>query len=475
MIAGFFQRLAARPSAAVAVQAGREVMSFGDLLEQVEARATRLDRDGVRVLASRLDNGPEWIVSDLAALRAAVVHVPIPGFFTEGQHRHVMAATGADALIASRPGGVLLERHPSRPLLMPEGTSKVTFTSGTTGAPKGVCLSAEAQLGVASALVAATSGLGIERHLCALPLPILLENVAGMLAPLLEGATVIAPPLAEVGMSGSSGFDPATLHAAVQRYHAQSVVVLPQMLRGWVDWLRRTGTSAPRSLRLVAVGGAKVGKETVLAARAAGLPAYEGYGLSEGASVQTLNLPGSDRPGSVGRALPHARLRVAGDGEIEISGTLFLGYLGAADKPHPGAWWRSGDIGSIDPDGFVHVHGRKDAVIVTSFGRNVSPEWVESILQSQGCIAGSVVLGAGQPRLGAVLWPARSDTAEEDLAAAVARANRQLPDYAQVGHWTRSRHELSAAAGLATANGRPRRDRIAALYADEIFPSMEHE
>ena len=168
MIPEFFRRLAAVPSSAVAVHAARECIGYGALLEQVEARAARMDAEGVRVLGSRLDNGREWIVTDLAALRAAVVHVPIPAFFTEGQHRHVMAATGADALIASCPGGVQLQRYPSRPLLMPQGTSKVTFTSGTSGEPKGVCLSAEAQLGVASGLVAATSGLGIERHLCAL-------------------------------------------------------------------------------------------------------------------------------------------------------------------------------------------------------------------------------------------------------------------------------------------------------------------
>ena len=66
----------------------------------------------------------------------------------------------------------------------------------------------------------------------------------------------------------------------------------------------------------------------MLAARAAGLPAYEGYGLSEGGSVQTLNLPGADRPGSVGRPLPHARVEVDARGEIVIGGTLMLGYLG---------------------------------------------------------------------------------------------------------------------------------------------------
>ena len=100
------------------------------------------------------------------------------------------------------------------------------------------------------------------------------------------------------------------------------------MLGAWCGHLQQTGQAAPDSLRFVAVGGAAVGAPLILAARARGIPAYEGYGLSEGASVQTLNLPGADRPGSAGRVLPHARLRVSDAGELLIGGSLFSGYLG---------------------------------------------------------------------------------------------------------------------------------------------------
>lgn len=78
-----------------------------------------------------------------------------------------------------------------------------------------------------------------------------------------------------------------------------------------------------------------MGAPLLAAARALGIPAYEGYGLSEGASVQTLNLPGRDRPGSAGAALPHAQLRIAADGEIEVAGSLFSGYLGQATPVGP--------------------------------------------------------------------------------------------------------------------------------------------
>ena len=89
----------------------------------------------------------------------------------------------------------------------------------------------------------------------------------------------------------------------MQRHQPHSLILLPQMLRAWCGHLMQTGQRAPASLKLVAVGGAAVGAPLIRAAQALGIPACEGYGLSEGASVQTLNLPGAERPGSAGRAV----------------------------------------------------------------------------------------------------------------------------------------------------------------------------
>jgi pyrroloquinoline quinone (PQQ) biosynthesis protein C len=178
--------------------------------------------------------------------------------------------------------------------------------------------------------------------------------------------------------------------------------------------------------------------------------------------VQTLNLPDADAPGSVGKPLPHARVRVAADGEIEVAGTPMLGYLGG--PPHTRQWWPTGDLGSIDADGFVHVRGRKKNVIITAFGRNVSPEWVEAHLQAQPAIAHAVVFGEGAPALSAVLWPVRPETGDATFAQAVEAANATLPDYARVLHWTRAQQPFSVQAGMATANGRPQRAAIALCH-----------
>lgn len=414
---------------------------------------------GARVMATLLDNGPAFVALDEAAAAQGVVHVPLPLFFTPSQRLHALQAAGVDTLVT--PQGV--QRPACAPVPLPPGTSRITFTSGTTGQPKGVCLGAAAIDAVAAGLGEALAPLGLSRHLNALPFAVLLENIAGLLAPRRQGMDVISLPLAEVGLAGSSSFDPARLDAAVRAHGADSLILLPQMLRAWVGWLAQTGQRAPASLKLVAVGGAAVGAPLLQAAQALGLPAMEGYGLSEGASVQTLNLPGACRPGSVGRVLPHARLRRADDGELLVAGSLFSGYLGDP-SPVP-EWWPSGDLGDIDGDGYVHLSGRKKHLLITAYGRNVSPEWVETTLRSHPAVLQAVVFGDGQPALSAVLWPTRPGA---DLQAAVDAANAALPDYARIARWTAGRAAFDPRTGLATANGRPQRGAIQALHADRL-------
>ena len=455
--------------------------SAAELAKARDAALAWLQAQGTRVLATLLDNGAAFVVLDEAAAGAGLVHVPLPPFFTSAQIQHALQTAGVDTLLAPSVAAAawpalawqtvqiasqeLCSAHlPTQGLAMPRGTAKITYTSGSTGAPKGVCLRQSAMERVADGVVQALGPLGIKRHLSALPFAVLLENVAGQMAARRQGATLITPPLAELGWHGSSQFDVATFHAAVLRHRPDSLILLPQMLRAWVGLLMQSGQRAPAGLKFVAVGGAAVGAPLIAAAQALGIPAYEGYGLSEGASVQTLNLPGAQRPGSVGRALPHARLRVAEDGEIEVAGSLMAGYLGdATERPE---WWPSGDLGHIDADGYVHIRGRKKNVLISAYGRNISPEWVETALGQQAAIRQAVVFGDGEPSLWAVLWPVQDGTPDAVLRAAVDAANANLPDYARIRRWTRGRAAFSAETGYATTNGRPQRAAILAAHAD---------
>ena len=474
----FFARLRAPARREPALHGARGPLTYAALLEQVDALANDLSRQRVRTLATVLPNGPAWVIADLAALRAGIVHVPLPSFFTAAQIDFALDAAGADALLAKQlaTGGsgrriageaCRFARRSVAPVSLSRGTGKITFTSGSTGTPKGVCLDAEAQLTVADGLAQALAPVSVRRHLCTLPLAVLLENIAGVYAPLLSGASVILPAAAEVGLEGATSFRPAALNAAAARYRADSVITLPQMLRAWSVWRQRVAAEPLSALKFVAVGGAQVGKALLAQARRAGLPAFEGYGLSEAASVQTLNLPHADRPGSAGKPLPHAKLRISHEGEVWVTGSLMLGYLGEPLQ-HRQVWLATGDLGMLDGEGFLHIQGRKRNVLITSFGRNVSPEWVETTLQAQGAIAHAAVFGEAQPLLWTVLWPAHPTTSDAELAAAVAVANAELPDYARVGHWVRAAQSFDAISGMATANGRPRREAIARMHAPAV-------
>jgi long-subunit acyl-CoA synthetase (AMP-forming) len=214
------------------------------------------------------------------------------------------------------------------------------------------------------------------------------------------------------------------------------------------------------------VGGARVSPELLDEARAAGIPVYEGYGLSECSSVVTLNRPGEDRPGSVGKPLPHARLRIAADGEIHVSGATLLGYAG--QPAQTGSWYATGDLGFIDTDGFLHLTGRRRNAFITAYGRNVNPEWPESELARFPEITQAVVFGEAREYNVAIIQPTAADIPDSALNARVAAANELLPDYARIHQWLRSDTAFTSGNGLLTASGKPRRDAVWAHYRNRI-------
>lgn len=481
-------------ASALALTDGMHTLS-GDAFAARAARLSSVLRaasPSIGVLGLLADNGLDWLVVDRAAAAARIPVVPLPPFFTPAQVAHALAASGADALITPDAAtGEALGYHHAAPLAatalvlhrrsipdppsLPPGTAKVTFTSGTTGAPKGVCLDDALQWRVAESIADALRDVPIERHLCLLPLPVLLENVAGVYAPLVRGATACVPPVRRGGLAGASGFDPVACFEAIAAFDAHSVILLPQMLLA-LTMAAEQGLAVPASLRFAAVGGAKVAPSLVARARAAGLPAFEGYGLSECASVVALNVPRADEVGSVGRVLPHVRLEVDAAGEVVVRGASFLGYAGgpARDAAVP---LGTGDLGRVDERGFLHIEGRRNDTLITSYGRNVAPAWPEAELAAEGAVGQAAVLGEARPVLCAVLVPRAAGLSDATLAAAVAAANERLPDYARIGAWLRADEPFTSANGLATANGRVRRDAVLARYGgrlDSLYRNLSH-
>ena len=339
--------LRSAPPGAVALVDGRRSISYAALPALIEREIEWLREGGAERHALLADNGVPWALADLALHVGAMLSVPLPGSFTPAQVAHALDDAGIDALLTDddvrarellpgwRADGISpvsgLQRFrrqldPATRPSAPAGTHKITYTSGSTSNPKGVCLSGRALEAIAESVAGATRDLAIERHLCILPLATLLENVAGLYAPLLRGATCVVPPSSVTGMS-YGGLDAARLLGTLSREQPNSLILVPELLQVLVVAAER-GWQPPPALQFVAVGGARVSPELLGRADAAGIPVYEGYGLSECASVVCLNTPAARRTGTVGRPLPHVRVRVDASGQVHVAGNTMLGYLG---------------------------------------------------------------------------------------------------------------------------------------------------
>ena len=154
-------------------------------------------------------------------------------------------------------------------------------------------------------------------------------------------------------------------------------------------------------------GGAPLGERLGHFYRGVGLKVLEGYGLTETTAPATVNLPERTKIGTVGPALPGTSLRIAEDGEIEIKGIqVFRGYhdneAATAEAMHDG-WFRTGDLGAIDEDGFLTITGRKKEIIVTAGGKNVAPSVLEDRLRGHPLVSQVVVVGDQRPYIGALI------------------------------------------------------------------------
>src|SRR5579862_145316 len=185
------------------------------------------------------------------------------------------------------------------------------------------------------------------------------------------------------------------------------------------------------NLELAMVGAAPVAQELLEFFDACGVLVLEGYGLTESCAASTLNTPDAVRLGTVGKPLPGTEVTVAPDGEILIRGPhVFKGYFGnpeATDETlTEDGWLRSGDLGSIDAQGFVRITGRKKDLIITSSGKNITPVNIESQLRDSRYINEAVVFGDRRPYLVAML------TLDRDEAVSLAKRLGIDPDPATV-------------------------------------------
>lgn len=169
-------------------------------------------------------------------------------------------------------------------------------------------------------------------------------------------------------------------------------------------------------------GGAALGSRLGHFYRGVGLIILEGYGLTETTAGSTLNLPSALKIGSVGRPLPGTGTRIESDGEILLKGPhVFAGYwnndAATAEAMTSDGWFRTGDIGELDGEGYLRITGRKKELIVTAGGKNVAPAVLEDRLRANPIISQCVVVGDNKPYIGALV------TLDQDALPQILAAN----------------------------------------------------
>lgn len=479
-----FQTSAKTPKAVAIIEQDKQ-LNYLQLHNFIEKLSDELASLKASAVAIYMDNNSSWIISDLAAANIGLTVVPIPLFFTKAQITHLLSDANIDVIITCqdmlnqlsiKPKSVsvsdvidityvnLTNKDANTRL---QDVSKITYTSGSTGNPKGVCLSGDTIESVVLSLATQLTSAGIQRHLSLLPFATLLENIAGVYLPLFMGNAVITGSVNDFGLKSNHQFCAQTFINANKKWQANSVILLPQMLKAIAEQKQPQHLS---SFTFMAVGGGKVSSDLIEQCHTQKLPIYEGYGLSECASVVSLNTPIAHKVGSVGKPLPHVKLAINSSGELIVKGSKMQGYLNDTQINHDHIEnIATGDIAYIDEDGFLFITGRSKNLLISSFGRNISPEWVESSFLISDKIQQIFVYGDAQPYLSAVVVPSKNSTIES-VNQVIAKVNSSLPDYAQVQSFIIENNIFSVENGLLTENGKLRRDKLTQIYKYTLSP-----
>ena len=391
-----------------------------------------------------------WVLSDSGAVavfaenaqRAAVIRqAQVPGV----EAVWVLEAGALDCLARSGAQVSAEEVVKRRRSVTPAMPATIVYTSGTTGRAKGCVLS---HGNLAAAVRAVTSAPGISERVltpgCSVLLFLPLSHIlARVVALCVIHAGRRTGYLADLGRlpAALAAFRPTILLAVPRVFEKLAAAAREQAdLAGhrrlfaaaeaaavtWSQAGRRAGPLVRLRhavfSRLVYVRlRAAVGGEVAWAVsggaplsgrlghffRGAGIPILEGWGLTETAGPVTFNLPGAERIGSVGLPLPGYAVRIAPDGEILVAGPgVFQGHWGdpqATRDAFDGRWFRTGDLGRVDDDGFVYITGRKKELIITATGQNIAPAALEDAVRQHWLIDQCVLTGDQRPYIGALV------------------------------------------------------------------------
>ena len=423
----------------------------------------------------------------------------------------------------------------------PEDLVTIVYTSGTTGPPKGCALSH------ANFIAASTMSRGLLRldeiqpvvyqflplaHVFARVIQTVVLDVGGTLVFWSGDSKRIVADLAEA--------QPTHLPAVPRIYEKVHTAVLSNMQRqnparrAIFRWALAEGSRARRTQRaggrlgplasaryrladrlvlskvrsvfgprliMGIVGAAPMSRELLEFFDACGVLVLEGWGMTETCSVGTLNPDDAPHFGTIGRSMPGCEIRIAEDGEILVRGPhVFCGYYRnpeATIEMMEGPWLHSGDLGSVDKDGYVSITGRKKDLIITSSGKNIAPQNIETGLRDSRWISHAVVYGDQRPYLVCLLTldqdeaprlseqlgitgdpalMARDERVHAVLQADIDANNRRFARIEQIKRFEILDHDLSQADGELTPTLKVKRNAVYKRYApifDRLYETGE--
>lgn len=291
-----------------------------------------------------------------------------------------------------------LRRKPAPPRRSAGDLAVILYTSGTSGLPKGVCLTHGNLTSDCRASIEAARLVGEHNFLGILPLFHTFGLTAMLLIPVALGARVYYLPR----------FSPMQVLGAIRDQRISVMMAVASMYSALMR-LKAAGPADWASVQYVISGGEALPQVVYDAFKEKfGKPIVQGYGLTETSPVAAIDLPWSHRVGTVGRPLPGVTITAFDDegqslsadavGELWIRGpTVMQGYYHKPEETAavltPEGWFKSGDMGAVDADGYVRITGRKKEMIIVG-GENVYPREIESVLDAHPAVAESAVIGA---------------------------------------------------------------------------------
>ena len=425
-------------------------------------------------------NCPQWVLIFFGCLRAGVVAVPLDLRSAPDYVERVISRitpklaftsryTPKDDVDLSLPEITFEELEseihelpePGQVDIQPDDLAEVMFTSGTTGDPKGVMLThrnlAANIEGITQYITCDTSS----RLLSILPLSHMYEQMGGLLTVLNFGASVTYP----------TSRQPTVLARTMRERKITTMLLVPQGLELLMNRIerevRRQGKGAlwdkllkiaertPYPLRrrlfgkvhrqfggkldFIVSGGAALDPELGRKWELLGVKIVQGYGATEASPVISNHTLHERRPDSVGRPLPNVEVKISEDGEILVRGdNISPGYWNSPEQTaaaFDGDWYRTGDIGLFDDDGYLHIRGRMKDMIVLPSGQNVYPDDIQAVLNRHPNVTDSAVVGLQQGSSVEVHAALILDGAE-DAGPIVAWANEQLAEQQRVRGYT---------------------------------------